>query len=46
MEDPAARDAILDPNATDIGFGFYQESSGLIWWTLLTGRSAAVMAGL
>ena len=43
-EDPATRDAILDPGANDMGFGFYQESNGLIWWTLLVARGADTMA--
>ncbi|MEX5727998.1 uncharacterized protein Ga0609869_001351 [Rhodovulum iodosum] len=37
MEDPAKRDALLEPNAQDMGFGFYQEPNGLIWWALITG---------
>jgi uncharacterized protein YkwD len=37
MEDADTRDIILDPRARDIGFAWYQEPSGKIWWTLLTG---------
>ena len=38
MEDPATRAKILDPRARDLGFGWYQEPSGKIWWTLTTGE--------
>lgn len=31
------RDVILDPKATNIGFAWYQESNGKLWWTLVTG---------
>lgn len=31
------RDVIMDPAATNLGFAWYQESSGKVWWTLLTG---------
>ena len=35
---PDTRDVMLNPAATQIGFGWYQESSGKVWWTLVTGR--------
>jgi uncharacterized protein YkwD len=31
------RDVITDPNARELGVGFYQEPSGKIWWTLVVG---------
>lgn len=31
------RDVILNPEARDLGFGWYQEPTGKIWWTMLTG---------
>lgn len=31
------RAVILDPAARDLGFSWYQEPNGKIWWTLLTG---------
>ncbi len=37
MQDPAQRTVILDPNAREIGFSWYQEQTGKIWWTLVTG---------
>ncbi|MDE0531016.1 MAG: CAP domain-containing protein [Albidovulum sp.] len=32
------RDVILDPRATQIGIGWYQEASGKNWWTLVSGK--------
>jgi len=32
------RDVILNPAATQMGFGWYQEPSGKIWWTMVTGN--------
>ncbi|MFK5996588.1 MAG: CAP domain-containing protein [Rhodobacterales bacterium] len=37
MKDPAARASILDPKAKFLGFAWFQESNGKIWWTQLTG---------
>lgn len=31
------RDVITDPNARDLGVGFFQEPSGKIWWALVVG---------
>lgn len=31
------RDVILNPEARDLGFAWFQEPSGKIWWTLVTG---------
>ena len=41
MDEPATRDVVLDPAALDMGFSWYQEPSGKIWWTLVTGRPEA-----
>lgn len=35
--DPYEREIILDPRAREIGFAWFQEPSGKIWWTLVTG---------
>lgn len=32
------RDVVLDRRATEIGFAWYQESNGKIWWTMLMGK--------
>lgn len=37
MEQPDTRDIILDSRATDIGFAWFQESNGKLWWTLVIG---------
>jgi uncharacterized protein YkwD len=38
MGQPDTRAIILDPRATNMGFGWYQEQGGKVWWTLLTAR--------
>ncbi|SMX46999.1 CAP domain-containing protein [Actibacterium lipolyticum] len=37
MEVADTRSVILDPKARDLGFAYYQEPNGKIWWTLVTG---------
>ncbi len=37
MKEKDTRDVILDPRGRNLGFAWYQESNGKIWWTLLTG---------
>ena len=37
MENPDTRWVLLDDNATEMGFHWFQESNGKIWWTLVTG---------
>ena len=37
MEAPDTRAILLDPTARDLGISFYQEETGKIWWTLITG---------
>lgn len=37
MEDPATRAVILDPEARQMGFAWFQETSGKIWWTMVLG---------
>ncbi|MCY4005570.1 MAG: CAP domain-containing protein [Rhodobacteraceae bacterium] len=37
MDDPVTRKLILNPKAGTIGIGWYQESRGKIWWTLVVG---------
>lgn len=32
------RDVVLNPTVTQIGLGWYQEGSGKVWWTLVTGH--------
>ncbi len=40
MEEKATRDVILDSNGRDLGFAWYQEPSGKIWWTMIVGGSS------
>ncbi|WP_372834710.1 CAP domain-containing protein [Puniceibacterium confluentis] len=40
METPATRDVILDANGRDLGFSWFQESNGKIWWTLIVGGAS------
>lgn len=37
MEVPETRAIILQPDVRDIGFAYYQEPNGKIWWTMVTG---------
>jgi uncharacterized protein YkwD len=37
MEQADTRVVILDKQAVDLGFSWYQEENGKIWWTLVTG---------
>lgn len=39
MSVPDTGAVILEPRATDLGFAWFQEPNGKIWWTLITGRS-------
>ena len=41
MEEAPTRSIILDKSATLMGFSYFQESNGKIWWTLVTGAPAA-----
>jgi uncharacterized protein YkwD len=44
MQEPGSRRVILDPEARRMGFGFYQEPNGKIWWTLTTGTGAPAIS--
>ncbi|MGB3554942.1 MAG: CAP domain-containing protein [Jannaschia sp.] len=37
MEEPGSRSVILDQSARRMGFAYYQENNGKIWWTLTVG---------
>ncbi|MBV1868951.1 MAG: CAP domain-containing protein [Marinosulfonomonas sp.] len=37
MDQSDTRAVILDSNARDLGFSWFQEANGKIWWTLITG---------
>lgn len=40
MEQPDTREIILDRRATDLGFAWFQEQGGKLWWTMVLGSSA------
>lgn len=44
MDEPATRSVILDSDARDLGFAWFQEKNGKIWWTLVTGGQGVVQA--
>ena len=35
------REVLLDPRATDLGFGWFQESNGKIWWAAMVGQGSS-----
>lgn len=37
MEGPDTRNIVLQPEARDLGFSWFQESNGKIWWTMVSG---------
>ncbi|MCU0904672.1 MAG: CAP domain-containing protein [Tabrizicola sp.] len=37
MAQPDTRVVIMDPLATKLGFAWFQEAGGKIWWTMVTG---------
>ncbi|QQA42843.1 CAP domain-containing protein [Pelagovum pacificum] len=40
MQAPDTRETIVDPRAREMGFSWFQEPAGKIWWTLVIGNSA------
>ena len=43
MAAPETREVLLDPRATQMGFAWYQEPNGKIWWCLLSGTSGGII---
>ncbi|KGJ05625.1 Cysteine-rich secretory protein family protein [Paracoccus halophilus] len=41
MQTRDTRDIVMDPRATDLGMGWYQEPSGKVWWVMITGGGGA-----
>jgi len=37
MQEPGTREILLDQGAVNMGFSWYQEKNGKIWWTLVMG---------
>lgn len=44
MQDTDTRSVILDPTARRIGFAWYQEPAGKIWWTLTVGTTPGAIS--
>lgn len=42
MEQATTREVILDARARDLGFSWFQEASGKIWWTMVLGTQDEV----
>jgi len=40
MNQADTRDMVLDSRANEIGFSWFQEPSGKLWWTMLVGTTA------
>lgn len=40
MQNRDTRDVVMDPRATELGIGWFQEPSGKIWWVMLTAGGA------
>ena len=38
MEQPDTRRIIMSPDARNMGFSWFQESNGKIWWTMVMGK--------
>jgi len=39
--DPRSREAMIDPTATHMGLGWFQEENGKLWWVMDIGAAAA-----
>ena len=42
MEQADTRNMVLDPRASEMGFSWFQEPSGKLWWTMLLGSAKVV----
>ena len=45
MEDSGTRRVIMDSRARDMGFAWFQESNGKIWWTMVIGGGQSSLVG-
>jgi uncharacterized protein YkwD len=43
-EDPITRKVLMSDDADQLGFAWFQENNGKIWWTMELGASAPIMA--
>jgi len=37
MNEADTREIVMDPQARELGFAWFQEPTGKIWWTMVTG---------
>jgi len=44
MNDADTRNVLLDPNARNMGLGWFQESAGKLWWSLTMGSAIGATA--
>ena len=44
MQEPQTRNVILDPRARQMGFAWFQEPAGKLWWTMVIGSPEASQA--
>ncbi|MCV2882077.1 CAP domain-containing protein [Actibacterium sp. XHP0104] len=44
MEQPDTANVVMDARARDLGFAFFQEPNGKIWWTMVTGAGTGLSA--
>lgn len=42
MSQPDTRAVILDPASNELGFSWFQEPNGKIWWTMVTGTAGGM----
>jgi len=45
MDESGTRSVIMDQSARDMGFAWFQEDNGKIWWTLVMGGGAGSLVG-
>jgi uncharacterized protein YkwD len=41
VADSRSRQAMINPSATHMGLGWYQEANGKLWWVMDVGAAAA-----
>jgi len=44
VKDPLSKQAMLNPDATHMGLGWYQEANGKLWWVMDIGAAEAAPA--
>ena len=44
MNDPDTRNVVLDPNARNLGLGWFQEQAGKLWWSMTMGSAVGGLA--